>query len=185
MRLRLTPEVRILHDVAVERGERVLEILDRLKEEDPDAFAPENARGGATSASSSGADSSEQEGNAVLSEEYEEEDDEDDEEGFFDESDLSEGQESGAENSDADEPDFLVLEDDAVSGTGEKYNPFLEGVGDPRYDSDVEQEEPRTFFSSDMFPDADPLLDEIKLKQREDQYVSSQKSQKRKDRRKR
>ena len=195
MRLRLTPEVRILHDVAIERGERVLSILDQIRDDSQSAESSASA-----DSTSDGSDDDAESENAVMSDEFEDEEGDDEDEGFFEElkQDSSAGsvassaaqteEESNgtqeAAGEDDDEPGFLVLEDDAVSGGASPSNPFMEGVGDPQYDSDVEREEPRnTFFSSHMFPDADPLEDEIKLQAREEKWSEGQKLKKRKARR--
>ncbi|EPS65112.1 hypothetical protein M569_09671, partial [Genlisea aurea] len=42
LKLRLTPEVRFLEDESLERGSRVIAILDRLKEEENSSKATEN-----------------------------------------------------------------------------------------------------------------------------------------------
>lgn len=94
------------------------------------------------------------------------------------------------EAGDADVPKYLPCEDhgpvNQATGSGEGFwdnvlggevpegaakatSPFLEGVGDSDYDSDDDSEE-YTFFSADMFPDANPVVDEITAKERQSEW---------------
>lgn len=43
MKLRLTPEIRFIEDESIERGSRVLAILDRIKDENENKNAPSGA----------------------------------------------------------------------------------------------------------------------------------------------
>lgn len=118
VRLRLTPEVRFVHDEAVERGERVLSLLKKIESGEDDL------------ATASSAHRNDQSG-----------------QGFW-------------------EDDADVRDD---SGVTQQKNPFLEGVGDSDYDSDDEAEA-STFFSADMFPDANPVLDDIAAQKRQTEW---------------
>ena len=142
MQLRLTPEIRILYDDAAERGERVLKLLDNIKAEDEQKAAlKRQAAGGAQQADV-------------------------DEEGFLDLDD-----DDGAD---------AVGSSDAAQAAGDagqkqskgpkKPNPFMEGVGDPDYDSDAERpggERPPLLLTPDMFPEAYPELDDMKAREKQ------------------
>lgn len=121
VRLRLTPEIRFVHDEAVERGERVLSLLKKIESGDDDV---------ATGSSSQNGNVSDESG-----------------EGFW-------------EDSAAAGSDTVAVKQD---------NPFLEGVGDSDFDSDDESE-PSSFFSADMFPDANPVLDDIAAQKRQTEW---------------
>eukprot|EP00892_Ulva_mutabilis_P007152 jgi/Ulvmu1/4809/UM020_0094.1 len=121
VRLRLTPEIRFVHDEAVARGERVLSLLKQVESGEVDSSKNMSVQGSVLPATSG--------------------------DGFWDESPESRASEGGAVSK----------------------NPFLEGVGDSAYDSDDESEE-QTFFSADMFPDANPVVDEISAKERQSEW---------------
>lgn len=146
MQLRLTPEIRILYDDAAERGERVLQLLDSIKEEDEKKAALKRQAAG----------------------EDAEEEEEEEEEGFLD-LDEEASSEDAAEASGGDKK--------KRKGGGTKPNPFLEGVGDPDYDSDAERpggERPPLLLTPNMFPDAYPELDEMQAREKQSAWQRKQ-----------
>lgn len=124
VRLRLTPEIRFVHDEAVERGERVLSLLKKIESGDAYSGTAQTVQDGAIVESTFGSRA-----------------------GFWVDTP------GGGKSTQAENPK----------------NPFLEGVGDSDYDSDDESAE-ATFFSADMFPDANPVLDEIAARERQSEW---------------
>ena len=113
VQLRLTPEIRFVYDVAVDRSEKVLALLEQVE---ADRLAAENPQGTAVAAEV--------------------------------------------------QPAVGV----AVGGDIGADNPFLEGVGDSRYDSDYDNEQPSRFFTADMFPDARPEIDELQARKKAEMW---------------
>lgn len=66
---------------------------------------------------------------------------------------------------------------DSDSEQESAYNVFLEGVGDPRYDSDAERQEERPVLNlmPEFFPDASPLVDEMIAQKQQDEWQQKQK----------
>lgn len=123
VRLRLTPEIRFVHDEAVERGERVLSLLKKIESTDDQVSHAKRE------AAHQGA-------------------------GFWD----------GDEHI-----------DQVATPTD---NPFLEGVGDSDYDDSDDDLGSETFFSADMFPDANPVLDDIAAQKRQMEWKGQSKKAK-------
>ena len=142
MRLRRTPEVRFLNDDSFARGERVLRLLEMAdRERTGEPLAPRAS--------------------AVV----------DDEEGFFVLGDDSEDDEDG----DA-APEEAAARVDSADDASSRFaakaarpkaagNRFLEGLEDDSEDDDEEEGE-RRFFSADMFPDAQPALEELEARKK-------------------
>lgn len=131
MRLRLTPEIRFFNDTSVDRGERVLKLLNRVEQGE---YADNEA-----SPSSKG------------------ESDEDDDEGFFVLDDAA---------------DMGDVEAAAAEAAVPKVNRFLVGLDD---DSDAEDDgETGNFFTAEMFPDANPQMEDLQAKQKAALWDSDQ-----------
>jgi hypothetical protein len=136
--LRLTPEVRFLHDDAVDRGERVLSLIAGLRDEE-------------------GLEGEEE------SSEHEAED-----------AEIGKSLEDVGSSSGFFELEALGLADgndgDSDSKTQKKENPFLEGVDEEDFD---DMPATSTFFSADMFPDAQPALEMAKIKEKQSDWKGS------------
>ena len=170
--MRLTPEVRFLNDESFVRGERVLRLLERADLE----------RGTPASSTSDN-----------MNDEYEDDDDDDDE-GFlvFDEDDDEDDEEdvdaadeaaarskSASDSSEAsdsgrttDSTEVIVEATTAKGKPKAKVNRFLVGLDD---DSDEDDEGvERKFFTTEMFPDAQPELENLNFQKKAMQWAEKQ-----------